>query len=148
VERHGVEHRAAPDHTSTPDVAYGPGETIPPLVLTFKVRASNGLPLLWQLPLCSGSGVKMGLLKSTRATVTHHRASSVSMACIFPRQRNAAHRAIGLSDPRYRQSQLMSSITNSAARSHPSRSTPCRILWSSRATECVLDRGLKMISYT
>ena len=45
VERHGVEHRAAPDHTTTPDVAYGPGETIPPLVLTFKVRASNGLPL-------------------------------------------------------------------------------------------------------
>ena len=41
VERHGAgkKHRAAPDHTTTPDPATWPDETIPPLVLTFKVRA-------------------------------------------------------------------------------------------------------------
>ena len=41
VERHGAgnKHRAAPDHTTTPDPATWPVETIPPLVLTFKVRA-------------------------------------------------------------------------------------------------------------
>ena len=47
MERHGArkKHRAVPDHTTTPDPATWPDETIPPLVLTFKVRASNGRPL-------------------------------------------------------------------------------------------------------
>ena len=47
MERHGArkKHRAVPDHTTTPDPATWPDETIPPLVLTFKVRASNGLLL-------------------------------------------------------------------------------------------------------
>ena len=45
-----LKHRAAPDHTTTPDPATWPDETIPPLVLTFKVRASNGLPL-FKIPI-------------------------------------------------------------------------------------------------
>jgi hypothetical protein len=63
MERHGArkKHRAVPDHTTTPDPATWPDETIPPLVLTFKVHASNGLLLSKTIHFDAGHGANRQL---------------------------------------------------------------------------------------
>ena len=67
MERHGArkKHRAVPDHTTTPDPATWPDETIPPLVLTFKVHASNGL-LLSKISLLTPDTEQTGSCHNSR----------------------------------------------------------------------------------